>query len=39
MQRLSSVLAFILFFTPISSAQQPDLNQLKREAVSEVDSM
>jgi aminobenzoyl-glutamate utilization protein B len=39
MERLSSVLAAILFFTATSSAQQPDLNQLKREAVSEVDSM
>ncbi len=39
MGRLSSILAVILFFTATSSAQQPDLNQLKREAVSEVDSM
>jgi len=39
MRRLSSILAVILFFTATSPAQQPDLNQLKREAVSEVDSM
>jgi aminobenzoyl-glutamate utilization protein B len=37
--RLSSVLPVLLFFTATLSAQQPDLNQLKREAVSEVDSM
>src|SRR5713226_8337746 len=39
MPRLSSVFAVILFVTASSSAQQPDLNQLKREAISEVDSM
>jgi len=39
MRRLSCVLAVILFVTASSSAQQPDLNQLKREAISEVDSM
>jgi aminobenzoyl-glutamate utilization protein B len=39
MERLSSVLAVVLFFTATSSAQQPDLNQLKREAVSEVASL
>src|SRR5260370_1472376 len=39
MRRLSCVLAVILFVTASSFAQQPDLNQLKREAISEVDSM
>ncbi len=39
MRRLSWVLAVILFVTASSSAQQPDLNQLKREAISEVDSL
>jgi aminobenzoyl-glutamate utilization protein B len=38
MGRSRCVLAVILFFTATSSAQQPDLNQLKREAVGEVDS-
>ncbi len=39
MRRLSCVFAVILFVTASSSAQQPDLNQLKREAISEVDSL
>jgi len=39
MGRLSSISAVILLLTPTSFAQQPDLNQLKREAISEVDSM
>src|ERR1700686_3470115 len=39
MRQMISVLAVILFVTAASSAQQPDLSQLKREAVSEVDSM
>src|SRR6266851_1797597 len=39
MGRVSSISAVILLLTPTSFAQQPDLNQLKREAISEVDSM
>ena len=39
MPRLWSVFAVILFVTASSSAQQPDLTQLKREAINEVDSM
>jgi aminobenzoyl-glutamate utilization protein B len=39
LKRFYSILAFVLFFTATSSAQQPDLNQLKREAVKEVESL
>jgi aminobenzoyl-glutamate utilization protein B len=39
MERLSTILALILSLTVTSPAQQPDLNQLKREAITAVDSM